>query len=188
MRKPIYFAYGTKAEYNASQVHAPETLYWCSDTRELFKGDSLYSDGMRVADTYASLPQPSLAAEGKLYLCSDTGCGYLLNDNKTGYDLVLHGIDGQTLGYTPGGLIEIRQVPLEAVTGLAQRLSEIQAASLDGSIATFTTVGVIKPSGEFSVSSDGTLSLVAVTPAKVTGLNERLEQLEYTVTWQSMDS
>lgn len=185
MNRKHYFAHGTKAEYTASQNHSPDVLYWCLDTRELFKGDDLYTDGIRVVDSYASLPTVELAAGGKLYICRDTGCGYLANED--GYDCVLHGIDGQTLGYTPEGLVMVKQVPLDVVQGLASKLNEIQVSASDRAIATNATAGLVKPSTEFSISDDGTLSLTAVVPEKILGLNERLDNLESTITWQSME-
>jgi hypothetical protein len=76
----VRFFGGYKSEYVSIQKHNPTGLYFCADTRELFLGDRLLSDGLRVVATFADLPSISdnLAAEGVIYFVEATKNGYVL--------------------------------------------------------------------------------------------------------------
>ena len=41
----VIFKQGTRAQYDAIATKDSNTLYWLSDTQELFKGDVLYGKG-----------------------------------------------------------------------------------------------------------------------------------------------
>lgn len=41
----VIFKQGTRAQYNAISVKDANTLYWLTDTLELFKGEVLYGKG-----------------------------------------------------------------------------------------------------------------------------------------------
>lgn len=178
----VRYVQGKKASYLALGSYDPLALYFCTDTNELFKGDQLYSDGVRIVLNYESLPAFSVAADGILYYCKDNGCGYVLNEERNGWLAVLHGIDNETIGLNENGLMAVVAVPIEKVTGLAEELQRIeQVVVAGGSIATADTAGIVKPSSEFAVTEDGTMSLVAVEIAKVVGLEERLSAVEQAV-------
>ena len=49
----VIFKQGTRAQYDAIAVKDASTLYWLTDTRELFKGEILYAKGTE-ATTLAS--------------------------------------------------------------------------------------------------------------------------------------
>lgn len=76
----VRFFGGYKSEYVSIPKHNPIGLYFCADSRELFLGDKLLSDGLRVVATYADLPSISehKAAEGVIYFVEDTKNGYVL--------------------------------------------------------------------------------------------------------------
>jgi len=76
----VRFFGGRKEEYVSIPKHNPIGLYFCADTRELFLGDRLLSDGLRVVATFADLPSISehKAAEGVIYFVADTKNGYVL--------------------------------------------------------------------------------------------------------------
>ena len=48
MAVKVRYKQGTKQQYLALPERLSNALYWCTDTRELFKGDQLYSDGVRL--------------------------------------------------------------------------------------------------------------------------------------------
>ena len=178
----VRYVQGKKASYLALGKYDPLALYFCTDTKELFKGDQLYSDGVRIVLNYESLPAFNVAADGILYYCKTNGCGYVLNEERNGWLSVIHGVDNETIEFNDYGLMSVMAVPIAKVTGLAEELQRIEAVALKGgSIATAETPGVIKPGSEFSVSADGTLSLTAVEIAKVEGLEERLSAVEQAV-------
>ena len=71
----VRFFGGKKSEYVNIPKHNP-----IADSRELFLGDRLLSDGMRVVPTFADLPSISehKAAEGVIYFVEATKNGYVL--------------------------------------------------------------------------------------------------------------
>ena len=75
----VRFFAGTRAQYDALAIpRNPQALYFCSDTNELFWGDRLLTDGMRVVPTYADLPTPDKAADGVVYYVTETRNGYVV--------------------------------------------------------------------------------------------------------------
>lgn len=74
----VRFYSGTKQQYLSLATHNPLALYFCDDTGELFKGDILLSDGIRVVPTRADLPSFDCAAEGVVYYITDTRAGFML--------------------------------------------------------------------------------------------------------------
>lgn len=178
----VRYVQGKKASYLALGSYDPLALYFCTDTNELFKGDQLYSDGVRIVLNYASLPAFKVAADGILYYCKDSGTGYVLNEERTGWLAVIHGIDNETIELNDNGLMAVAAIPIAKVTGLAEELQRIEAVAIaGGSVATTETAGIVKPGNEFTITEDGTLSLNAVAITKVTGLEERLSAVEAAV-------
>lgn len=175
----VRYVQGKKASYLALDSYDPLALYFCTDTNELFKGDQLYSDGVRIVLNYESLPAFSVAADGILYYCKSNGCGYVLNEERNGWLVAIHGVDNDTIAVNEQGLLSVEAIPIEKVTGLSDELQRIEKIVVDGaSVATADKAGIVKPGSEFAVSADGTLSLVSVEIAKVGGLEERLAAVE----------
>lgn len=131
MAVAVLYKQGTKEEYLSIPVHKANVLYFCTNTGELYKGDALYSDGVRRVASFAGLPAFAQAATGKLYICDDTGCGYVLNDTCDGWDIVVHGVDHSTIGYDDYGLMRVEAVPVESVTGLSEKVNSLIDAKLD---------------------------------------------------------
>lgn len=125
MANSIIYRQGTKASYLVIQGKSSDTLYYCTDTKELFKGSDLYSDGVRYVASYANLPTFSVAADGILYLCKDNGNGYVMNETRNGWVHVVHGVDNSTVEYNGSGAISVKNIPMSKVTGLTGELSEL---------------------------------------------------------------
>lgn len=64
--KKILFI-GTQSSYNTLPTYDDEALYFCSDTRNIYKGRALYTDGIRKVTT-----RPTNPAEGILYFITST--------------------------------------------------------------------------------------------------------------------
>lgn len=79
----VRFYSGTKAQYLSLASHNPLALYFCDDTGELFKGDVLISDGIRVVSTRADLPTLDCAADGIVYYVHDSRNGYMVSPDRT---------------------------------------------------------------------------------------------------------
>lgn len=180
----VLYKQGLKATYLGLAGRSENALYWCTDTRELFKGDDLYTDGVRKAASFDALPAFDAAADGKLYICEDTGNGYVLNAARDGWDIVIHGVDGETIAYNENGLMAVKAIPVSAVSGLEDRLTNVEQSVIAGAkIATTEAAGIVKPNAdEFAVAEDGGLTLAAVPISKVTGLEERLGNIEQAAT------
>lgn len=84
MSTQVRFFRGTKAQYLAlSTPRNQDALYFCVDTQELYMGDLLLSDGIRVIPTHADLPELLDAADGIVYYVHDSGNGYMLSPDRT---------------------------------------------------------------------------------------------------------
>ena len=84
MAQNVRFFKGTKAQYLS--LNAPRNqnaLYFCLDTQELYLGDILLSDGIRVIPTYDDLPEISAAADGIVYYVHDSRNGYMVSPDRT---------------------------------------------------------------------------------------------------------
>lgn len=181
MATKVSYKQGTKAKYLSLDEHLSTALYWCTDTRELFKGDDLYTDGARFVDNKESLPAYELAADGKLYICLDNGNGYVLNEDRNAWVQVIYGVDGTTIGLTTAGLMEVKAVPVDKINGLDEKVAELvqaEVGSLTPDVATSEKAGIVKPSVEFTVGPDGLLSVASISTKKVDGLEARLLALE----------
>ena len=83
MAKNVRFVKTTKEKYLNRETYDPLALYFCDDTGEMFKGDTVISDGIRVVPTYADLPQCPNAADGIVYYVEDTRNGYVMSPDRT---------------------------------------------------------------------------------------------------------
>lgn len=134
----VSYKQGTKAQYLGLVSRDPYALYWCTDTKELFKGDDLYTDGLRVVNDKGSLPSFEVAAEGKVYFCADTGSAFVLNSTRDNWVQVLAGVDGTTIHINESGLLEViggtGSDPGVAgqLAELAQRVTDLEAIVAGG--------------------------------------------------------
>lgn len=84
MAQNVRFFKGTKAQYLALNTpRNQDALYFCLDTQELYLGDVLLSDGIRVIPTHDDLPKISDAADGIVYFVRDSGNGYMVSPDRT---------------------------------------------------------------------------------------------------------
>lgn len=57
---------GNQVDYNNMETKNPNILYFCSDTRNIYKGEELYTDGVRAVTA-----RPSTPAVGVFYYITD---------------------------------------------------------------------------------------------------------------------
>lgn len=178
----VLYKRGTKATYLGLPVRDPNALYFCTDTRELFKGDDLYTDGVRLVDSYATLPAFDKAADGVMYLCRNNGCCYVLNEARDQWINLIHGVDNETVEVNTDGLIAVKTIAIEQVSGLKEKLESIEPGTAQNiGIATDATAGLVKASTEIAVAEDGTMNIVAVSQRKIAGLEDRLNAIEASI-------
>lgn len=132
MAVKVSYKQGTKKTYLGLASRSSSALYFCTDTKELFKGDDLYTDGLRFVQNYSSLPEFSLAADGVIYYVIDEKVCYVLLPERNGWLKLSEEYDGITIGRGTSGLVEVKAVPISKVTGLEDRLAAIEAAAIGG--------------------------------------------------------
>ena len=79
----VRFIKTTKQKYLNRDVYDSTALYFCEDTGEIFKGNILFTDGIRVVPTHADLPECPCAADGVVYYVADTKNGYMMSPDRT---------------------------------------------------------------------------------------------------------
>lgn len=82
MAQNVRFIRTTKAKYLSKDTYDAFALYFCEDTNEIFKGDAVYTDGIRVVQTKADLPECLCAADGVVYYVTDTKAGFMLSPTR----------------------------------------------------------------------------------------------------------
>ncbi len=192
----VLYKQGTKATYLNLPERVSTALYFCTDTHELYRGNDLYTDGIRKVANFALLPEPIAAADGKLYFCEDSGCGYILNDERNGWTQVIFGVDNKTVEVGTDGLLRVKAIPISSVSGLDDKLAEIEQKIICGggqvSIATQDSVGIVKGSSEISIAEDGAMSITGVDADRVNFGKEKLDavltHIADAIVWKDMDS
>lgn len=79
----VRFIKTTKKKYINRDSYDPTALYFCEDTGEIFKGNVLFTDGIRIVPTHADLPECPCAADGVVYYVADTKNGYMMSPDRT---------------------------------------------------------------------------------------------------------
>lgn len=82
----IRFVSGLREKYVSLGAYDSKTLYWCEDSRELFKGNQSYSEGVRRVDDIYAL---SVMAKGVIYMQPD-GSGYLYDHENSKWIQVIY--------------------------------------------------------------------------------------------------
>lgn len=98
----VRFIRTTKAKQISRQEYDNNALYFCTDSGELYRSNQLLSDGIRIIQSYALLPEYTEAADGVVYYTEDTQKGYILNSTRDGWVQII---------YTP--ITDINAVPEE---------------------------------------------------------------------------
>lgn len=136
MKMNVRFFAGTKEQYLNLASHNPFALYFCEDTQEMFWGDRIISDGIRVVQTKADLPECPCAADGVVYYVTETRNGYVMAPDRSGWL--------QTI-YAP--VTDVSTIPegeeynVVATVGAVQDIEQKIYEYIDQEIDTVTTAG-----------------------------------------------
>jgi hypothetical protein len=79
----VRFVRTTKERWLNRDAYDPLALYFCEDTGEMFKGDQVYTDAVRVIPTKADLPACPCAADGIVYYVTETRNGYVMAPDRS---------------------------------------------------------------------------------------------------------
>lgn len=137
----VIFKQGTREQYNAIAVKDANTLYWLSDTKELYKGDVLYGTGAEATAAVAGL----MSAEDKAKLDALVSGGI---SGLTAVDasvIIGTGDDATTIGVqiskVEGNILELKDdglfVPPAAASDSVEFEIELQETPEDGYAATY---------------------------------------------------
>lgn len=78
----IAYKYGLQAKYDALIERDEQTLFWCTDTQKLYRGNEDYSQAVRFVDDHTALVVP---ARNILYVEAE-GAGWVFVKNAEGVD------------------------------------------------------------------------------------------------------
>lgn len=96
----VRFVRTTKQKQVDRAEYDENALYFCLDSRELYRADQLLTDGVRLVATYNNLPAFEIAADGILYFIEETKNGYVLNTARDGWLQVIYApgaVDSETV-------------------------------------------------------------------------------------------
>lgn len=137
----VIFKQGTRAQYDAITVKDVNTLYWLTDSQELFKGEVLYSKGTEATALASGLMSAadnakldSLAAGGAIGLTAVDASVILGSDeNGTTIGVQVSKEDGNALELKEDGLF----VPTVSASGAVEFAIEAQETPEEGYAATY---------------------------------------------------
>lgn len=127
MAQNVLFKVGTRDQFDNIQLKSEVTLYWLTDTQELYKGDVLYGTGalasrdaagLLSAEDYKKL-QELIVTGGTVNLIPVDG-SIVIEDKKIGVGL--SAVEGNMLSIKDDGLF----VPAVDLTGIQDRLSAVE--------------------------------------------------------------
>lgn len=78
----VRFIKTTKTKYLNRDNYDSTALYFCEDTGEIFKGNILFTEGVKIVATRDDLPSFECAADGVVYYVADTKAGFMLSPTR----------------------------------------------------------------------------------------------------------
>lgn len=169
MAQNVLFKVGTRAQFDAIATKSEITLYWLSDTQELYKGDVLFGKGALASETASGLLsaedykklQELIVTGGAVDLTPVDG-SIVIEDKKIGVGL--SAVEGNMLSIKDDGLfvasVDLTDVQnrLTAVEGSIAQLQEdiIGGIRYKGTVATKDDLPVDAKQGDlYEVTDDG---------------------------------
>jgi hypothetical protein len=173
MAQNVLFKVGTRAQFDAIVTKSEITLYWLSDTQELYKGDVLFGTGALATQSVAGLLSPEdkkkldeLVSGGVSGLSAVDGTIVLTDDENGGKKIgvAISDKDGNALVAVEGGLfvapVDLTDVQnrLTAVEGSITQLQEdiVGGIRYKGAVATIDELPADAKQGDlYEVTGDG---------------------------------
>lgn len=165
----VLFKTGTRAQFDAIETKSEVTLYWLTDTQELYKGNVLFGKGALASETAAGLLSAEdykklkelITAGGAVELTPVNG-SIVIEDKKIGVGL--SAVEGNILSIKDDGLfvapVDLTGVEnrLTAVEGSIAQLQEdiIGGIRYKGAVATIDELPADAKQGDlYEVTDDG---------------------------------
>lgn len=163
----VRFVRTTKEKQINRGTYDKNALYFCSDSQEMYRGDQLLTDGVRVVATYDNLPVFNIAADGILYFVEETKNGYVLNATRDGWLQVVYapikGLESIPEGSTVATTETVLEVREEILNNVYTK-EQIDAMGLGGGVESITFAGteMINTNGAFSIEKDAALDALGI--------------------------
>ena len=135
----VRFVSTTQNKQDNREEYDDNALYFCKDSGALYRGSQLLSDGARIVESYADLPDFNVAADGIIYYTEDTQNGYLLNGTRDSWVKIINApttdislVPEEEKDKVPvavGGLIDAIN---ETKNYVDEKISSSSAGSIDG--------------------------------------------------------
>lgn len=90
MANNVKFVRTTKEKWLNRDTYDNNALYFCIDTQELYVGDKIFTDGIRVIPSRNDLPECPSAPDGVLYYIKDTKNGYVISPSRDSWIQVIY--------------------------------------------------------------------------------------------------
>lgn len=162
---------GSKANYLALGTYDAGTLYFCQDTKEIFKGNVLYTEPVRFVAEFPTTP-----AQGVLYINTATEEGKVYNGTewKTVTKKFVTVVDADSTDAT----VPTSKAVYTAVNAVAGRVTTVE-----GDVATLkgdeTTAGsVAKALADAKAYADGKDTAIAAAQSAADKAQEEVDALE----------
>lgn len=127
MAQNVLFKVGTRAQFDAIEAKSAITLYWLTDTQQLYKGDVLFGTGALASESAAGLLSAEdykklqeLIANGPVANLTPVDSSIAISDNKIGVQL--SAVEGNMLSIEKDGLF----VPAVDLTATTNRLIAVE--------------------------------------------------------------
>lgn len=164
----VRFFAGTKKQYLELSKHNPVALYFCADTRELYWGDLLLSDGIRAVPSKNDLPIPANAADGVIYYVVDSREGYVVSANRATWLRVIYA-PAADISAVPDSEASNTAVSVAAMREIEntiyEKLASIEALNKVKEIS-FAGVMLDRTDGVFSIDRDSALKALGISFAE----------------------
>lgn len=163
----VRFVRTTKEKQVNRGTYDKNALYFCLDSREMYRGDQLLTDGVRVVTTYDNLPAFNVAADGILYFVEETKNGYVLNTARNGWLQVVYapikGLESIPEGSTIATTETVLEVREEILNNVYTK-EQIDAMGLGGGVESITFAGaeMINTNGAFNIEKDAALNALGI--------------------------
>lgn len=161
----VRFFAGTKEQYLGITKHNPIALYFCGDTRELFWGDKLLSDGVRVIPSIKDLPSLKTAADGVIYYAVNDRTGYVLAPDRTSWTQIIHA-PAADINAVHASAANTTAVSVTAIRDIEKAIYE-KIASIDTlnkvKEISFAGVALDRTDGAFSIERDAALKALGIS-------------------------
>lgn len=160
----VRFVRTTKEKQINRGTYDSNALYFCLDSREMYRGEQLLTDGVRVVE---ALPEVHVAADGILYFVAETKNGYVLNAARDGWLQVVYapikGLESIPEGSTIATTETVLEVKEEILTNVYTK-EQIDAMGLGGGVESITFAGVemTNTNGAYSIEKDAALNALGI--------------------------